>query len=253
MSMWIDLAKGTYDAGKEFGLWKKLRQKLRRKKRILILGASGVGKTQFVHSLIAPLSARLTPLHRTVAVQHRDVVIDEYPFVLVDTPGQRQDDAKRKVAIQGVIRGGVSGIINITCFGYHEAQESGLAKDAVQVRGPGIAKSDYLESRRHAELELLPEWVPLIDQTMVPWILTLVTKADLWWPDDTGRIKKYYEDREYAETLQHLRAIHSVLPYCSVIEPFYGSKTSARFGDSDRVALRGHFLETLLRLTGVKT
>src|SRR5260370_41788085 len=99
MTLWIDLVKGTYDIGKEFGLWQALRRKLRRTRKILVLGASGAGKTQFVISLSIPVPERLTVRHRTVSVQPRQTTIGEYPFLLVYTPGQRMDEPKRKDAL----------------------------------------------------------------------------------------------------------------------------------------------------------
>lgn len=246
---WIEIAKKGYDIGAEFGLWKKLRSTLRRRKKILVLGASGTGKTQFVNSLMNPLSERLGGRQRTISVQRRKVLVDEYPFLLLDTPGQQGDEAKRKPEITNVLRNPIEGLINVVCFGYHEAAEAGSA-DALPKSGRGIANADYLDRRRRVELALLSEWVPFLDPTSVRWVLTVVTKADLWWPDDK-RIQTHYERGPYAARLDDFKAKHSVLPYCSVIEPFFGSRTSGRFGDSERAKLRSHLLESLIQLTGV--
>jgi energy-coupling factor transporter ATP-binding protein EcfA2 len=179
---WIEVATKGYDIGEEFGLWKKLRSTLRRRKKILVLGASGAGKTQFVNSLISLLSERLSGRQRTISVQRRKVLVDEYPFLLLDTPGQQGDEAKRKPEITNVLRSPIEGLINVACFGYHEAAEAGSA-DALPKSGRGIASADYLDRRRNVELGLLSEWVPLLDATAVRWVLTVVTKADLWWPE----------------------------------------------------------------------
>lgn len=101
---------------------------MRRKKTILVLGASGAGKTQLINSLQNPLSETLSTLQRTVAVQKRKATIGEQRFVFSDTPGQIYDEAKRKVAITEAIRSRVEGVLNVVSFGYHEAAEAG--KDA---------------------------------------------------------------------------------------------------------------------------
>jgi hypothetical protein len=249
MPAWIDLIVGGYEVGKELGLWKKLLTRFRKSRRVLVLGASGAGKTQFVESLTNPTAPPRTRTQRTVSVQKRKLIVEDDPFVLVDTPGQMLDEAKRKRAIDEVIRGRFEGIINVVCYGYHEADEA-AGLNPVPERGSAVAKPAYLRSRRQVEVDLLSEWVPRVDASSVDWVLTVVTKADLWWPDESGTIKKHYEAGEYAGQLDHLRKMHAVVPYCAIIEPFYGGRTGGRFGESEKSALRHHLIESVLRLTG---
>ncbi|MEW6347887.1 MAG: GTPase domain-containing protein [Thermodesulfobacteriota bacterium] len=251
MKSWFEIMKELYDEAKERGLWEKIRALLRGRKRILLLGASGAGKTQFVESIADALTDRLSPIQRTVAVEKRKAIIHDYPFLMLDTPGQRMDEAKRKKAITEAIGTGVEGIINVVCWGYHEADEADRSK-AIPSKGNLIAKPDYLKERRDIELELLSEWVPWVDAGVSNWILTLLTKADLWWPDNDNAIRRYYEDGEYATIIRPTAISHSVVPYCSVIEPFYGTRTGGRFGDHQRAALRHHLLETLVRMSGIE-
>ena len=177
--------------------------------------------------------------------------IEKTPFVLVDTPGQVLDEAKRKKAITDAIRDKVEGIINVVCYGYHEAEEAGSA-DAVPKSSRKIAKEPYLKRRQKVELDLLAEWVPAIDEKTANWILTIVTKADLWWPDTDSEVRKAYQEGEYADEFADFSDKHYVLPYCSVIEPFYGTRTSGLFGDHHRSVLRENLLQTILRLSGVE-
>lgn len=250
MLEWVNLATAGVKFAKELGLWDKVRFALTKRKKVLVLGASGSGKTQFVHSLHQPLANPLQMYQRTVTAHKRQLVVEDHPFVLIDTPGQRFDVAKRKRAITEAIQTRVEGIINVTCYGYHVADEAD-STDAVAERGPAIAKAGYLRERRAVELDLLSEWVPHVDETVTSWVLTVVTKADLWWPDDGREIRDYYEQGTYAEVLGPLRTYHSVVPYCSVIEPFYGSRTSGRFGDQYRLGLHANLIETLARLAEV--
>lgn len=249
MSDWISLAASAAGAAKDAGFFEKWRRWLRRKKRVLVLGASGAGKTQFVHSLIDPLSPALNPtFRRTVAVEKRALVLDNHPFLLIDTPGQRLDEAKRKRAVTAALADGIEGIVNVVAFGYHEAAEA-KAELAVPEDGKRIARADYLATRRGVELELLSEWVPFFGAESVKWVLTVVSKADLWWPEADKAVSHYLEGG-YASTITEMGVGHSVLPHCSVIEPFYGHKTSGKFGDHHRANLQSHLRETLIRLTG---
>lgn len=67
--------------------------------------------------------------------------------------------------------------------------------------------------------------MPLFDAETAKWVLTVATKADLWWPE-RDRVEHYYSEGSYAEALGAFKSVHTVQPYCSVIEPFYGTKTS---------------------------
>lgn len=158
----LEVAGGAvevYGLTREVKLLHRLLARFRRKKRILVLGASGVGKTQFINSILNVLSDKLTTHERTAAVHGRKVLIDERPFLLFDTPGQRLDEAKRRRAILDAVRSPLAGIINVVSFGYHEAAEAGPAH-ALPKKGRQIAEPGYLKARREIELELLSEWVP---------------------------------------------------------------------------------------------
>lgn len=247
MSIWMDAAMKVYDLADEATLWKRLRSFLRRRKVILVLGASGAGKTQLIQTLANPLSIPSFGYQRTVSAQNRRLAVDEYPFLLIDTPGQRMDKAVRFRALTAALADKVEGIINVVSFGYHEGE--GPKANAVPGSAGNIAKADFLKERRQIELDLLSEWVPLVDSTISRWILTVVTKADLWWPQQE-RVSKFYSEQHYADRMSSLAPLHSIIPYCSIIEPFFGTRTSGTFGDRERAGLRANLRESLIRLTG---
>lgn len=244
------LGKAAYDLAEELGLWKRWRSWLKKKRKILVLGASGTGKSQLINSIADPLSDRLDTMQRTVAVERRLLMISGNPFIFSDTPGQLLDEAKRKVAITEAIRTQIEGVLNVACFGYHEAAEANR-DDAVPTSGSQIAKADYLHQRREREESLLSEWVPLFDNQTARWVLTAVTKADLWWPD-RARVEAHYTTGSYPQALGDFQGAHTVLPYCSRIEPFYGTRTSGKFGETLKLALRNHLLDSILRLCCVE-
>ncbi len=240
-----EVAAAGYKVADEVGLWDKFSRLLRRKKpRILILGASGAGKTQFVESICNPLS--LLVHERTAATRRYTVPIQKRLFRMVDTPGQERE--LRRAAIREATKNPPEGILNIVCSGYHEAAEAGSAQ-AVPATGSAVAKPDYLKTRQQAEINLLSEWVPNLDPGNTKWLVTVVNKADLWWPDEGSKIKNFYQAGLYASKLDDFRKKNRVLPYCSVVKPFYDFRTSGRFGDEARVRLRAHLLQTLIDLT----
>ncbi len=250
MSGWESLAaKAAYDLAKQSGFWNSWKTWLKRRRKILVLGGSGTGKTQLINSIMNPMSEKLTTLQRTVAVEKRNITIGEYPFIFSDTPGQLLDEAKRKIAITDAIRSQIEGVLNVVSFGYHEAAEARKER-AIPESGGHIARSDYLQDRRAIEERLLSEWVPMFDPATAKWVLTVATKADLWWPD-RDRVEKHYSEGSYAEGLGSFRTSHTLVPYCSIIEPFYGTKTSGRFGEHQKYALQSNLLDCLLRLSGV--
>lgn len=250
MSPWLEIPIEAYSVAKELGLWERFLNLFRKKRRVLVLGASGAGKTQFVESLMGRSERAAPGYRRTSSVRRRSMAIGNSPFIVIDTPGQRFDEAKRKEEIKEAIRRPVDGVVNVVCFGYHEAEESG-GRDAFPAAPGRIAKADYLKRRQQVEIELLSEWVPLFLDDTAGWVLTVVTKADLWWPDTGEQIRKTYEAGTYATQLERFSAKHSVLPYCSIIEPFYGTRTGGRFGDHHKWALRSMLLETILQRCGV--
>lgn len=250
---WMELASAGYKVGEEAGLWKKLMAQLKRNRKVLLLGASGAGKSQFAESLRSLSPKRIPRERRTKTEQRTSARIEGTPFTLIDTPGQVIDEAKRKRSIANAFRVGVEGVINVVCYGYHEASEAGpaVALPDNPATSPMIAKPEYLEARRAMELHQIDEWIPRLDEKAAKWILTIVTKADLWWPDANQAIRTHYESGEYGRIFASFADRHYVLPYCSQIEPFFGNKTSGVFGEHQKGALREHLLETILRLSGV--
>jgi len=207
-----------------------------------------VGKTQLVRSLEKDMVKSIPTLERTRFTEKTKVIVDNLPFLFIDTPGHILYKTTRMKAIQSAIKSRVSGILNVVCYGYHE----GIPRAADAIDKTGIAKPEYLEKQRKFEIDYLLEWIQWVDKDVADWVITVVTKADLWWPDEDQRIQDYYESGPYYEALGNLPVSvqHVVLPYCSVIEPFYGHRVSGRLGNKDKQNLHDYFLQTLLSAVG---
>lgn len=228
-------------------LFSKLLTLFKHKHKILVLGASGVGKTQLVRALKDDIVESIPASERTSFTEKTKIIFDGLPFLFVDTPGHIYYQSTRQKAIQSAIRTGVSGILNVVCYGYHE----GVAKARDAISKSGIAKSEYLKKGREMEVDRLSEWVPLIDKDVVDWVITVITKADLWWPA-SGEIYAHYTEGSYRKMLGNLPILvqHTVLPYCSIIEPFYGHRVSGKLGNRDKQHMHNYFLNTLLSAVG---
>lgn len=250
---WVDAAIAACRIGDEIGLWDRFRRFFQSKNRILVLGASGVGKTEFIQSL-EHSPYELPPIMRTIRNERTEAILNDRSFVIVDTPGQLTNKPSRNEACMETLEKGVVGIINVVSYGYHQADEipESDALPSPQAKTL-VARADFLLARRQRELEVLREWTPIVPVGKAPWVLTVVNKADLWWPDDDGEIKAYYEQGEYADALGPFKAGHLVLPHTATIQRFYNRRTGGYFGDMERAALRGKLLAALLSLPGISS
>jgi energy-coupling factor transporter ATP-binding protein EcfA2 len=227
----------------------RLKNFFKRKETIIVLGSTGSGKTNLLDSLgvAAALVEAIPSIARTTTPERRNVIVNERPFTVIDTPGQKAHQAQRQVVYREAMAKPPVRIINVVSFGYHEyATGSEEALD-----GQGTPQASWLSRHRANELAAMREWLPLLGNgDTTSWILTVVTKADLWW-NEREEILEYYEQGTYANEIQgadpHLR--HSVLPYSSVFHRFYGAgHLSGTFDDEDRLQTTRHFLQQLVAL-----
>jgi len=218
----------------------RFRDMFRKKHRVLILGSTGTGKTQFVTSCAQIFADALDHVARTEFPNTNRTEIGGKLFEFIDTPGQEYHVSRRVDAIREAINKGMSGVINLTCYGYHEY---GVDKSEVIIDKSVSEK--YLKSHREVELILLREWVHLLRNE---WILTVVSKADIWW-DQRDNILQYYNSGEYNDVLfslnKHMENV--IAPYSSITNRFYNEvPCSGNFDDTQRKLYRQKLFKTLL-------
>lgn len=234
----------------------KIKSLLKGKKKILILGCSGVGKTQFVNSISfenkEKQSKRISRENRTTTNYKVKFFIEDSAILLTDTPGEGLNDIIRKNEITELLKNKGEGIINVVSYGYHEGPVSHL----YDVFDEGnVVKKEYINMCRQKEIEQLDMWINWMGLSEIKWVITLVSKADVWWDDDWDNVKKYYETGEYATRVKKLKdngIQHIILPYSSIIDPFYNIKGSEKFGETKKSELYKYFLEQLLNLLGIE-
>jgi len=241
------VAKGL-ELGLERGWFGRVRRFFQKKRRILVLGAAGTGKTAFVRSLSGAALGASDLFRPTLVISQTRVTLEGLRFVVIDTPGHEIYQAVRRDAVVQGMRRRFDGIMNVVCYGYHEIEtprEEVLRADHLRPR------AKYLQNRRRVEVEQLLSWRELARPELTPWVMTLVNKADLW-REESDAVMRYYESGEYHEGLADLpaRVHHMTLPYCATIQTFFGGLTSGRFGDHDRAGLQAYFVKTLMDAAG---
>lgn len=221
----------------------KLATVWRKKHKILVLGSSGVGKTNFIESLTQMLPSAIDAMNRTEFCQKHSVKIAKTPFEFIDTPGQIPHKSRRLEAITQAITG-CSGVINVVSYGYHEGRTG--KQNAILPNGK--ISTDFLQRGRTLELTSLQEWTSLLGAAGTPtWLMTVVTKADLWW-HLREEVLTHYQEGAYAKKLRDVQMMKPVvLEYCSVFHKFYREGAlSGYFDEADRAQLKEHLLRQLL-------
>ncbi len=226
----------------------KLLTAFRKKHTILILGSTGAGKTNFLQSLTELTPKAIEHMNRTEIAQKHSIKIKKQPFIFVDVPGQSLHSTRRIRAIRETMSRGLSGIINVVSYGYHEYR-IGKAK---ALTAHGSVNEAFLRKHRQIEIDALAEWTPLLgSRDTTGWLINVITKADLWW-NRKDEVFQHYASGPYFEALGEAKSLEPIfLEYCSVFHKFYGDGAlSGSFDESDRVRARGNLLRTLLEAVG---
>jgi len=113
-------------------------------------------------------------------------------------------------------------------------------------------KESYLQSHREIETQLINEWAHLLSNQ---WVLTVGTKADIWWGSQ-DIVLEHYRSGEYYRAINNANSKIETLvsPYSSISSKFYGVlPTSGDFNDDQRKLCRNQiFRELIEAITRVK-
>jgi len=236
-------------ASKE-GWLDKVKNVFKKRHQVLVLGTTGAGKTQFLTALTKMVPEAIDIINRTKFATKHDIKVSKSLFDFVDTPG---DDApgyrdRRIREIRKAMAGGVTGVINVVSYGYHEYDVG----SKIPVNADGSTKEAFLKKHRQFELDALYEWTELLGAPETTnWMITVVTKADLWW-DRRKEVMGYYISGDYYDALNGMQAVKPVaLEFCSVFHKFFGQGAmSGIFDESDRNRARANLLQQLLSAVG---
>jgi len=226
-----DIIKQSADTllKKEFS-WKGLFSK--KEPKILLLGSTGVGKTQFINSFDDKLKD-IPVKDRTIIAEEVSRQVDEHITVVFnDTAGDNTSPQYKTKRFEQLVKTfqdpGYIGIVNLTSYGYHENPYE--SKSNIFDTN-GILKADFLERKRAYELSQLEEWLPHLQISKARFIITLINKADIW-ANRHQEVVDYYAQGDYAKKFKEYPFLqpHYVMPYCSLIELFYGISNSGMYG-----------------------
>ena len=243
---------------KEFGWIDQLRKLFSETHHVLLLGSSGAGKSQLLTALEDIIPEAISGYARTQAREDIAVMISSKFFNFIDTPGHGGPpghlDAEggatiaRSKAIKDAFGETLAGVINVVSYGYHETKPPAPtgAFDADHK-----VSEDFLNINRDREIKALTEWIGMFQNPHAPTrLITVITKADLWWSQQE-KVLKHYQSEGYFKALGPVQNIeHVVVEFSSVRQKFYGEGIiDGMFDDQERAKLRAELLRQLLLLS----
>nr|VFJ91659.1 MAG: small GTP-binding protein domain-containing protein [Candidatus Kentron sp. LFY] len=240
-------AKQIHDIAKQQGWIDQLLALFKKRVKVLMLGSSGVGKTNLIQSLTTDMPEVIHYSTRTSGTPASSVEIDKVPFSFIDTPGQEAHESIRRQAIREHC-GSLDLLINVVCYGYHEYAR-GKARAITQNE---TINPEYLAVNRRREIRELQEWSGILGGTVTDYrLLTVITKADLWWHLG-DRVFSHYEKGEYFQGLGAAQPLGpAVTHHCSVFHKLYGiGPLSGHFDEQDRILARANLLKSMIELVG---
>lgn len=222
--------------------FKRLATFAKRPNYVLVLGSTGVGKSQFIESLTSAAAPAIDRMDRTQHDPEQTVILAKKKLTITDTPGQTAHRSVRTRAILRRMSKKSVGIVNVVAWGYHEYRTG--SDEALDANGEAAER--WLMSHRSVEIEALQEWA--LAAGNVSWVLTVVNKADLWW-DERESVVDHYENGRYNKALVRNGARSTlVLEYSATRHPFYGSAPmSGTFSEDDRMERQQVVLRELIR------
>ncbi len=124
----------VFEKAHKEGWLEKLVNVFRHKHRVLVLGSTGAGKTNFLKSLVELVPTAIEQMNRTEFAKEHSFSILKQPFIFVDTPGQKVHETRRKRAIR----------------------EAMAAKSAA-IAADGLPKESFLKEHRQVEQDMLAD------------------------------------------------------------------------------------------------
>jgi len=190
-------------------LWNKVLYRIKNGKLVvLVVGPGGVGKTTLSNFLGSP-RLKLAP-----SAYEESFHAERFPLPggvvaeLITAPGQetRRDDWDA-IFSASKRRGCSFGIINVVAYGFHSTTLD-MKDRRRNNEGTSAATSRYFGECRVKELEVVKEVSSRLARHTKPfWMISLVTKQDLWWPDRRA-VKTHYEGGEYSKLISTMAERH---------------------------------------------
>ncbi len=196
------------------GLWEWFRGRKRDQSEspdsgrgILILGPGGTGKTTFARLLSGDLDwLSDTPGRYTESTDLESYALTDDPDVeVVVAPGQpyRRDSTWPNL-LQQVAAGEYRGIVLMNAYGYHTFSTPSYKNHQLFHGSKEDFLRDYFADRRADEIRVLKQLSPHLSVCAKKvWLLSIVTKQDLWGSQQ-GKAEEHYNRGDYGREIQDL-------------------------------------------------
>jgi len=181
--------------------------------KIYVFGAGGVGKTTLKLTLLSDFDALEDAGYKDTAIAEEGILPNsEVWSKIVVAPGQ--EDRRQKVwpTLYEQIRAGeAAGIIHVGAYGYHSLRKGRSLKSTGHwqrlpegERTQEAFLNAYLQSQRDHECEIWEEVTGVAaDAPNNPWLMTLVTKQDLWSNLD-DEVRSFYRNGSYSTSVRDI-------------------------------------------------
>lgn len=229
-----------------------VRKALKGPAKLLAVGSTGTGKTTLVNALQDKMIPRMIDeVSRTNFAKSEKVKLPKGRLKITDTPGHRIDpddvDSPRlnPQLEKAIEKGPYLGILNVVSYGYHQ-----YLQDRPNLASR-TALANYTREHRKHEIVGLKSWAPYLGKIgHDPFIITVVTKADLWL--GTKGVLAYYESGDFYDELcaatGRPSVEHAVVRMSSRRQKFYGQiDPKEGWDDDDRAAARTNLIDQIFR------
>jgi len=190
-------------------LLKRLRYRIKNGTlRIVTFGPGGVGKSTLGKILSGALDIRkATPKYEESSDIEKFDLNNDISGELIVGPGQeRRSTGTWHELYRKLSHGKSRGVLNVVSYGYHSFAEIGY-KELKQYQSNLSKKQvieQYLEDSRQEELRIIKEIAPRIkDAKENIWMITLVTKQDLWW-NERKKVHDFYAKGPYNDFIKEI-------------------------------------------------
>ena len=190
--------------------------------RIAVLGPAGAGKTTLGRFLSGELAGSGgDPLYKESYDMERFRLKGDAVCSLLVAPGQKRRIQGREDLYQRLMKGKAAAIVNVVSYGYESLgalsfKQTTLYQTLSATAGHPLTLEDFLPyyfaERRQEEQAYLEAVIPSLEQAKRKvWMITLVTKEDLWW-DQRDAVHAHYEQGTYNKTIEAVVNVRKTLP-----------------------------------------
>lgn len=175
--------------------------------RLLVFGAGGTGKSTLGRVLSDGFDPNVHTDYRESRSTDQFSWSDDVFGTMIIPPGQEsRRDYHWPELYDFLSEGKSAGVIHVVSYGYHSIQT--LPYRQVNPFQDGMSKDDflngYLQSRRQKEIDVLKTLQPHLMQAPGKiWMLTLITKQDLWW-DQREDVRNWYRNEPYRSPIREI-------------------------------------------------